>query len=183
MNETVEVRAALAGDAGAQQAIYDRYAGRLFTLAFYMLGSRAAAEDALQSIFLKAFAALDRFNAKSALSTWLWRIALNHCNDELKRKRAETVPLETILGSGDDVSPGPSPERQFEARQTETVVGRALMELPPKLRSVVVLRYVENLSYDEIAAALGTSVGTVSSRLSRALAELERILRPLQPRS
>jgi RNA polymerase sigma factor (sigma-70 family) len=171
------VAAARSGDASAQHAIYDRYSARLHTLACYTLGSRAAAEDALQSIFVKVFQNLHRFEEKSSFATWLWRIALNHCRDEIRRRR-EFVPLESILGSADDT---PSPERLHEVRQIQSIVSRALLELSPKLREVVVLRYIENLPYDEIAAITGCSIGTVSSRLYRGLEQLERILRPLQP--
>ena len=168
------VRAARAGDASAQHALYERYADRLHTLAAYTLGSRAAAEDALQSIFVKVFENLDRFQERAAFSTWIWRIALNHCRDEIRRRR-DFVPIEAILGS-DDVTP----ERLHQVRQVETIVARALQELSPKLREVVVLRYVENLNYEEISAITGCSIGTVSSRLYRALEQLEKILRPLR---
>ena len=161
------------------RALYEQYAGRIFTLARYALGSEVAAEDAVQSIFLKAFQSRERFRGEAAASTWLWRIAVNHCNDELRRRRrrAEEVPLDAILGWADDAH---TPEQRHAVKQVDEIVARALLELSPKLRTVVVLRYVEEMPYDEIAAVLGCSVGTVSSRLARALATLERILRPLR---
>ena len=161
------------------RALYEQYAGRIFTLARYALGSEVAAEDAVQSIFLKAFQSRERFRGEAAAGTWLWRIAVNHCNDELRRRRrrAEEVPLDAILGWADD---GHTPEQRHAVKQVDEIVARALLELSPKLRTVVVLRYVEEMPYDEIAAVLGCSVGTVSSRLARALTTLERILRPLR---
>jgi RNA polymerase sigma-70 factor, ECF subfamily len=159
-------------------ALYEQYGGRIYTLARYALGSPVAAEDAVQSIFLKAFQNLGHFRGEAGAGTWLWRIAVNHVSDELRRrKRAEEVPLDAILGWADEV---PSPEQRRAVKQIDEIVARALLELSPKLRTVVVLRYVEEMPYEEIAAVLGCSVGTVSSRLARALAKLERILRPLR---
>jgi RNA polymerase sigma-70 factor (ECF subfamily) len=157
--------------------LYEQYAGRIHTLAYYTLGSRTAAEDAVQTIFLKAFRSLARFRGEAATGTWLWRIAVNHCNDELRRrKRTEEVPIDAILGAADESA---SPEQQHAIKQVDQIVARALLELSPKLRTVVVLRYIEELPYEEIAVALGCSIGTVSSRLARALAKLERVLRPI----
>jgi RNA polymerase sigma-70 factor (ECF subfamily) len=157
--------------------LYDQYAGKIHTLAHYMLGSRSAAEDAVQSVFLKAFQNLSRFRRQSEAGTWLWRIAVNHCHDELRRrKRVEEVPLDAILGWSNDSD---SPEHRRGVKQIDEIVARALLELSPKLRTVVVLRYVEEMPYDEIAEVLGCSIGTVSSRLARSLAALEKILRPI----
>lgn len=160
------------------RALYEQYAGRIFTLARYALGSEAAAEDAVQAVFLRAFQNLAQFRGQANAGTWLWRIAVNHCHDELRRRRRrEEVPLDAILGWADDAH---TPEQRHAVRQVDEIVARALLELSPKLRTVVVLRYIEELPYDEIAAILGCSIGTVSSRLARALATLERILRPLR---
>jgi RNA polymerase sigma-70 factor (ECF subfamily) len=157
--------------------LYDRYAGKIHTLARYMLGSRTAADDAVQTVFLKAFQNRETFAGQAAVGTWLWRIAVNHCHDELRRrKRGEEVPLDAILGWADDAA---SPEARQHVKQLDEVVARAVLQLSPKLRTVVVLRYVEELPYDEIAAVLGCSIGTVSSRLARALGALEKTLRPI----
>jgi|ERR1051325_8214095 RNA polymerase sigma-70 factor (ECF subfamily) len=157
--------------------LYDRFAGRIFTLAHYTLGSRSAAEDAVQTVFLRASQNLARFRGQAALGTWLWRIALNHVSDELRRrKRVEEVPLDAILGWAD---PGQSPETRHGLKQLDEIVARALLELPPNFRTVVALRYVDEMPYDQIAEVLGCSIGTVSSRLARALAMLEKILRPV----
>ena len=176
------VRSARRGAGEALEALYRRYADRVVTFCYYALGSRAAAEDAMQSIFLKAFRGLNQFREQSAFRTWLLRIAVNHCNDELRTRRAEYVPLESIMGSDHEISRMLSPEEEHETRQMERIVARALRDLSPKLRSVAILRYIEGVSYDDIATILDCSKGTVASRLNRALTELERILRPLRPR-
>jgi RNA polymerase sigma-70 factor, ECF subfamily len=158
--------------------LYDRYASRVHTLARYTLGSDAAAEDAVQTIFLKAFQSAAQFRGGSAASTWLWRIAINHCNDELRRRKraAEEVPLDAILGWANE---NESPEERHAVKQIDAIVARALLQLSPKLRTVVALRYVDEMPYDQIAEVLECSIGTVSSRLARGLAQLEQILRPI----
>jgi RNA polymerase sigma-70 factor (ECF subfamily) len=159
------------------QGLYERYAGRIYTLARYTLGSAAAAEDVVQSVFVKAAQHLSQFRREADPGTWLWRIAVNHCTDEVRRrKRVEEVPLEAILGWAD---PSQSPEQTHAVKQIDEIVARGLLELSPKLRTVVVLRYVDEMPYDEIARVLGCSIGTVSSRLARGLAALERVLRPI----
>ena len=157
--------------------LYDQYAAKILTLARYVLGSPSAAEDAVQSVFLKAYQHREGFRGQADTRTWLWRIAVNHCQDELRRrKRVEEVPLDEVLGWAND---DPSPELRHRVKQIDEIVARAILQLSPKLRTVVVLRYVEELSYQEIAAVLRCSVGTVSSRLARALSALEAILRPI----
>jgi RNA polymerase sigma-70 factor (ECF subfamily) len=157
--------------------LYEEYGAKIHTLARYLLGSRVAAEDAVQSVFLKAFQHRERFRGEADARTWLWRIAVNHCHDELRRrKRVEEVPLDEVLGWANDEQ---SPELRHRVKQIDEIVARAILQLSPKLRTVVVLRYVEELSYPEIAAVLGLSIGTVSSRIARALEALETILRPI----
>lgn len=159
------------------RALYEQYAARIRTHAHYTLGSHAAAEDLVQTVFLKASQSLGSFRGEAAPGTWLWRIAVNQCNDELRRRRrTEEVPLDAILGWADDAA---SPEQRHGVKEIDEIVARALLGLSPKLRTVVVLRYVDELPYDEIAAVLGCSIGTVSSRLARALSKLEQTLRPI----
>ncbi|HET8774182.1 MAG TPA: sigma-70 family RNA polymerase sigma factor [Thermoanaerobaculia bacterium] len=175
------VRSARHGAGDALDELYRRHGNRVFTLCYYTLGSRSAAEDATQSVFLKAFRGLTEFREQSDFRTWLLRIAINYCNDQLRVRRTEYVPLESIMGSDREIASRLSPEEEHQARQSERIIARALRELSPKLRSVAILRYVQELSYEDIAAILGCSKGTVASRLNRALTDLERLLRPLRP--
>jgi RNA polymerase sigma-70 factor, ECF subfamily len=174
------VVAARSGDLAAFKALYERYWGRVYNLAFYMLGDALVAEDLSQTVFLKVHKGLADFRFESALSTWIYRIALNECQNQQRRRGAELVPLEAILGSGDELDTGPAPDRQHQRSEMKAIIEQVVGELPPRLRAVVVLKYMEELSYDEIAAVLGCAQGTVASRLSRALAELESRLRPLR---
>lgn len=116
--------------------LYEQYGARIHTLARYLLGSRVAAEDAVQSVFLKAFQHREQFRGEADARTWLWRIAVNHCQDELRRrKRVEEVPLDEVLGWANDEQ---SPELCHRVKQIDEIVARAILQLSPKLRTVVV---------------------------------------------
>ena len=167
-------------DRGAFKALYDRYRDRVYNLAFYWLGEALWAEDVLQIVFMKVYRGLPGFRHEASLSTWIYRIALNECQNQLQRRGAKHVPLDAILGSDEEFDPGMLPDAEQVDRERRHILRNAVMDLSPKLRGVVVLKYVEGLSYDEIAQVLECAPGTVASRLNRALAELETRLHPLR---
>lgn len=168
------------GDRAAQKSIYKLYRERVHNMVFYSLGDAVFAEDVSQAIFLKIFRALPGFRFESSLATWIYRIALNECLNQNRRTGAQHVPLDTILGSGDEIDGNLLPDVEHERSQRQEIIQQAVLELSPKLRTVVVLKYIEGLSYEEIAQILNCSTGTVASRLSRALSGLESRLRPLR---
>jgi RNA polymerase sigma-70 factor (ECF subfamily) len=172
--------AARRGAPGAFREIYNAYRGRVYNLALYSIGDPAQAQDVLQAVFLKVFRGLAAFRFESSLATWIYRIAHNECREHHRRRRAPFVPLEAVLGSTHEVDPRPNSHDQQARRERDLVIQRAVMQLPFKMREVVVLKYVEGLSYDDMARVLGCAPGTVASRLNRALAELEERLRPLR---
>ncbi len=174
------IRAAQCGDMAAFKSLYECYRERIYNFAFYALGDQAWAEDVLQIIFMKMHRGLPDFRFASAFSTWLYRIALNECQNQQQRHRTRYVPLEAILGSEDECDRGALPDAEHARNERGEIIRQAVLELPPKLRTVVALKYLDGLSYDEIAAILGCSSGTVASRLNRALAKLEDRLRPLK---
>jgi RNA polymerase sigma-70 factor (ECF subfamily) len=174
------VDAARRGDRGAFKVLYDRYRDRVYNLVFYSLGEALWAEDVLQIIFLKIYRGLPGFRYEAALSTWIYRIAVNECQNQLQRRGARHVPLDAILGSEEEFDQSDLPDASQHERERNQILRDAVMDLSPKLRSVVVLKYVEGLPYDEIARVLECAPGTVASRLNRALAELETRLRPLK---
>jgi RNA polymerase sigma-70 factor (ECF subfamily) len=174
------VDASCRGDRGAFKALYDRYRDRIYNLAFYSLGEALWAEDVLQIVFLKIYRGLPGFRHEASLSTWIYRIALNECQNQLQRRGARHVPLDAILGTEEEFDAGELPDAAQLERERRQILRDAVMELSPKLQAVVVLKYVEGLSYDEIARALECAPGTVASRLNRALAELETRLHPLR---
>lgn len=127
----------------------------------------ALAEDAAQEAFIKAYHSLDRFKGDSSFSTWLYRIAANHCKDLLrKRARQKTEPLEAVVQE--------MGERLEEGRENADLIERMLAAIPEDYRAVLILRETEGMSYQEIAQTLNISVDAVKARLKRARAEIAR---------
>src|SRR5215212_1891243 len=174
------VVAAQRGDRAAFKALYDRYRDRVYNFVFYALGEELWAEDVLQIVFIKIYKGLPSFRFEAAIATWMYRIATNECLNQQQRRGAQYVPFEAILGSDDEFDAAVPPDIEHADRERREIIHGAMMELSPKLRSVVALKYLEGLSYEEIAAVLDCAPGTVASRLNRALEQLEARLRPLR---
>jgi len=177
------IRRFKAGDPAAFEEIVGAHQGRIATLCRYQLGNAADAEDATQDVFIKAFKGLRDFRPEAALSTWLYRIAVNTCID----RRRKPFFLSLLQRAADSVdaddggvnalpSAGPSPEKLVESQQISRDIQRALQTLSPKLRAAIVLKEIEGLSYEQIGEVQEISLGTVKSRISRAREELKRIL-------
>jgi RNA polymerase sigma-70 factor (ECF subfamily) len=167
--DRVLVQAARRGDEAAIGEIYRAYRGPVLSLIVSLTGDPVQAQDLLQIVFFRAFRGLAGFRFRSTLLTWIYRIARNECRDHLKRRRAPAVPLEDIVGSRYEADRARGPEAGPTAAEA---VRNAVLELPFKMREVVVLKYQQDLSYDEMSRVLGCPPGTVASRLNRALAEL-----------
>jgi RNA polymerase sigma-70 factor (ECF subfamily) len=167
-----------AGDEAAFREVVDACRDRILTVITRVAGSGADAEDLAQETFLKAFGAIDRFDGRSALYTWLYRIAVNTARDwNDHRRRRPAVPLEGPEGPiHDPVADGPSPDDAAVRGEERAAVHRALARLPEPFRSTLVLREMEGLSYEEIAETLEVSIGTVESRIFRARSKLRVLL-------
>jgi RNA polymerase sigma-70 factor (ECF subfamily) len=161
----------------AWETLIREHSGRVYGLARRMLRHRQDAEDATQVVWERVLSALESFRAESALSTWLFRITMNVCLTRLdSRKHAPAEPPgeDDLLDSiADDA---PDPERRALGRETRDAVERAIGELEPAFRAVILLREVEGLSYEEIARALDVPVNTVKTRLYRARLDLQQKL-------
>lgn len=179
------VRRCQEGKLGAFQELVERYEGRIYTLACSIVGDREAARDAAQEAFIRAYQALPDFRMESGFYTWLYRIAVNACLNAARkeRRRPDNVSLETLMESGRIASErlfGSSPpENDIERAQLQEAIQSVLNSLSADHRAVVVLKDIEDLSQEEIAEALGCSVGTVKSRLSRARERLRDLLHPV----
>lgn len=153
---------------GDREAMHELYVGnqrRVFSVALnYFGGNRDLAEDITQKVFLKLLVRLD-FRGDSEFTTWLYRITVNACTDEA-RKMNRFVDISGIFGFGE---PRESDVQQLmtETEEVSDAIQHAVAKLRPKLRAPIVLKYVEGLSYQEIADVLECSIGTVSSRLNR----------------
>jgi len=147
----------------------------IYRLALRLMRDPSDAEDVVQETFLSAFKGIDRFDGRSGLSTWLYRIAFNAAMMRLRRRRPEFVPVdETQEADGDLPIPEAMvdwcllPEQELVRAEAREEMERAIGELPPKLRAVFVMRELEELSTEETAQALGLSEQAVKTRLHRA---------------
>lgn len=166
------------GDERAFAHLLRLHQNRVYDLLVRMLGDRAEAEDVTQEVFVAFHRALPAFRGDSRVSTWLFRIAKNHCLNRLKyrsrRGEGQHVELDALDRAGAE---GPeAPDRALERRRTGARVQAAIATLPEEQRLVVVLRDIEGLSYEEIAAVLEQPEGTVKSRLHRGRLALARML-------
>jgi len=172
------VRACQDGSLEAQRELYESYKAKVYSLATYLTGDAEMARDLTQEIFLKVFRDLRAFRFESSFNSWLYRLATNTCLNALRSRRTRReVCIEEVLGTPAEIDAGSQLEQQQVDHSIQQAVRKAILSLKPPLRAVVVLRYIENLSYGEIAEALSCSEGTVASRLSRAHRLLERKLR------
>lgn len=171
MNEGELIDACLCGDEHAWRALIARFYSRIYALTYHMLGNREEAMDATQDVFIKVLKGLKRFRKNSALSTWMYRIAINVCTEHL-RKRHE-APISSLTEDERNEAfatpdPSPSPEEVAERMEIKELVRAAIRRLPMHMRLVIVLCDLDGLSYKEAASVLGIPVGTVKSRLNRA---------------
>lgn len=179
------VRRFQGGDHACFGDIVTRYQDRVYTLSLRWMGEAELAEEVAQDVFVALYRSLDRFRGESRLSTWIFRVTVNHCkNRRLYRKRRKVdqhEPLEGLRAEEDAParqipSEGPGTDRRVHVSEAERLLQEALERLDDTHRTILVLRDVEDLSYDEIAEILDLPKGTVKSRLHRARAELARAL-------
>ena len=178
--ERATIVAAQQGDRDAFKVLYERYRDRVYNIIFYSMGDELRAEDVLQIVFVKIYQGLPKFRFEASLATWIYRIVLNESLNQQRGRSAQHVPFEALLGSDEELDSGAAADLQHAEGERREIVHRAVMELSPKLRAVVALKYLDGLSYQEIATVLDCSPGTVASRLNRALTQLEARLRPLR---
>lgn len=157
---------ALRGDQSSFSKLMHRYTGAVYNLAYRMLGNAQDAEDASQEIFLRAYTRLDSFDQTRRFSTWLLSIGSNYCIDRLRRQRFAWMTLDDVAFSLPSKERGP--ERSALEQENREAVQRALQKLPDIYRLVTILRYWNDLSYDEIAQATGLTESTIKTRLHRA---------------
>jgi len=159
------------GERVALEELVERVQGRVYNFAMRVSGSRTAAEDITQRVLIKMVREVGSFRAEASFTSWLYRIVVNEWIDERRRlKRLVYLPVEGLARWRWG---GVDPEQAHGRGEREEAVMAAVARLEPNLRAVVLLRYLEDLSYEEVAAALGCSMGTVASRLSRAHAKLK----------
>ena len=164
------IRAHVSGDSDAFRRIYEKYHRKVFASSFRIVGEEEQAADLTSEVFLKIYNELSSFKFESKLSTWLFRVAVNHAINRANEIRRHTRIHEKIERDGLRKQGGTK-----EGKPLDEEIHRAIQELSPKLRAIVSLRYLEGLSYEEMAEVLEVSLGTVKSRLFLA----HETLRPL----
>ena len=154
------------GDRAAFRTVYNAYKDRVFSIALYTLhGNADLAADVTQQVFVKLMNSIAKFRGDSEFSTWLYRLVTNACLDAQRRLKSRSFAVDSnVLETLPDPA---SLEKAFARTQTAELVKRAVSALPSKLRLAMLLRYFDELSYEEIAVALNCSRGTVASRLNR----------------
>ncbi|MCK5439794.1 MAG: RNA polymerase sigma factor [Gemmatimonadetes bacterium] len=168
------------GDDSAFRLLVERYEGRVAATVIGMLGNGEEAEDAGQETFIRFYRSLGKFRGESSIGTYLTRIAINQSLDAIKRRQRWTKRF--VSRDEEEVMLAEPPHdvrEEISARERAEFVRGAIRMLKPDHRAVVVLRMIEGYSTRETAEILGLPVGTVTSRLSRALDKLETVLGPL----
>ena len=165
------IEACRSGDREAFRVLYETYKDRVYSIAVHFFhGDRAMASDVTQQVFLKLMTSIRQFRGDAEFTTWLYRLVVNACLDVARSRKAnaDSFRMDAVAAPG-------SQEQDYAHTQMANSVREAVSALPSKFRIAVLLRYFDDLSYEEMAKALDCSMGTVASRLSRGhklLAEL-----------
>jgi RNA polymerase sigma-70 factor (ECF subfamily) len=174
------------GDKRAFDLLVAKYQRKLFRLLSRLIRDPAEIEDVAQEAFIKAYRALPGFRGESAFYTWLYRIAINTAKNYLVAQ-GRRVPTQTSteiedaenFDDGESLRTEDTPDRMLLSKQVAEAVNRAIERLPEELRTAIVLREIEGLSYDEIAVSMNCPIGTVRSRIFRAREAVAEELRPI----
>ncbi|MGN1401116.1 MAG: RNA polymerase sigma factor SigW [Bacillus sp. (in: firmicutes)] len=176
------IKEVLKGDHNAYGEIVEIYKDKLFQLCYRMLGNRHEAEDMAQEAFVRAYIKIHTFNINLKFSTWLYRIATNLCIDRIRKKKPDFyldaevagtdgltmyshIPADTVL-----------PEDEVESLELQDTIQKEIMRLPEKYRTVIVLKYIEELSLKEIGHILDLPIGTIKTRIHRGREALRKQL-------
>ena len=176
------IRRCKRGEEAAFAEILERYRAPIYNLCYRMSRSPEDARDLAPEVFIKVFRLLDRFDEEYAFSSWLFRIATNHCIDHLRRHRLRFLSLDGVAGpDGEEFElqipdEGPEPDAVLERKEAMQRLEDVIADLPPHYRAITLLRHQQQLSYDEIAEVLQLPLGTVKARIHRARAQIQQLL-------
>jgi RNA polymerase sigma-70 factor (ECF subfamily) len=178
------VERARSGDSDAFRLLVEQRSRAIFRLAYRMTGNEEDAEDVVQETFLRAYRQINRYEARSSFSTWLFRIASNCSLDLIRLRKTRESRRERSPDPDQDIlrsipADGPGPDRVLFSNQISDSVQAALSELSPQERSAFVLRHFEGLSIEEIGETLGTGANATKHSIFRAVQKLRRSLEPL----
>lgn len=177
------IKKVLKGDQNAFGDVIELYKDKVFQICYRMLGNRHEAEDISQEAFIRAYVNIHRFNIELKFSTWLYRIATNLCIDRIRKKKPDyyldaEVPGTDGLNMYSQIpSSGSLPEDDVESMELQALIQKEISNLPEKYRAVIVLKYIEELSLNEISEILELPLGTVKTRIHRGREALRKQLR------
>ena len=173
------IRRALRGDQHGYAELYDRFAAGLYRLCYSLLMNEQDAEDILQDSFLYAFKNLHRYDSrKASLKTWLYTIAVSRCRNTYRRKRFLTVDISQWFGIELRAPALDAPEAAAIRRDASESIEKALLDLSPRLREAMVLRYGQGMTYREISEVMGCPQKTAESRVRLAHQRMRQSLQP-----
>ncbi len=177
------IRQVQAGDRDAFRVLVERHSQAIFRTAFRVTGNESDAEEIVQETFLRAYKSIGRFEARSSVSTWLTRIAIN-CSLDLVAQRKPSQPLTGVDDDGEEMelqipSNNPSPERHLLSDEVRQHVAGAMEDLTSAERTAFVLRHFEGRSVEEISTVLEIKAGAAKNTIFRAVQKLRRALEPL----
>lgn len=173
------IEKASGGDPSAFNRLMEMHERRMYAVALRMCANREDAQDCLQEAMLRVYRSIGSFKGQSSFSTWVYRITMNTCLDELRRrKNRQNTSLDGLLDQGWSPTDGENaPEKSAVQNEARKVLHSAIRELPDDMRSAIVLRDIHGLSYEEIAQSLDINVGTIKSRISRGREKLRERLK------
>lgn len=172
------VENAIRGDARAFEILMESHESRMYAVALRMCQNREDAQDCLQEAMIRIYKALPTFKGESSFSTWAYRITMNTCLDDLRRKKNKGASsLDALLDLGwSPADEENTPERKLNQNETRREISRAIQSLPEDMRAAIILRDIHGFSYEEIASMLSINIGTIKSRISRGREKLREIL-------
>lgn len=169
MNEEKLISRAAKGDASAFNELLGAQENRMYAVCLRMCGNHEDAQDCLQEAMLRVYRAISSFKGQSSFSTWVYRVTMNTCLDELRRKKnKQTASLDSLMDAGwSPTDEFDTPERHTLASERQREIRQVIGELPEDMRAAIVLRDIQGFSYEEISQMLDINVGTIKSRISR----------------
>ena len=176
------IQQAINGQESAYEALLHRYKNGIYNMIYQMIKNREEAEDLVQETFIKAFNSLESYNDNYAFSTWLYKIAFNHCIDAIRKKKLKTFPLDRPIQLRDGEvkheikDETHSPEGDFLFAEKKKRIQITINSLPKRYRQAIILRHQEDRSYEEISQILNIPLGTVKARIFRAREMLKKRL-------
>lgn len=178
MDENKLIERATSGDPAAFNRLMEMHEKRMYAVALRMFGNREDAQDSLQEAMLRVYRSIGGFKGQSSFGTWVYRITMNTCLDEIRRKKnKQSASLDNMLDQGwAPTDEGASPEKRVMQQEMLKSIAQSIQELPEDMRSAIIMRDVHGYSYEEIADTLNVNVGTIKSRISRGREKLREKL-------